>query len=306
MRGPATVELSSTLATGGLLSAVKREVPRYLRGLRHARRTLVILSLALSGCRAQIAPPNPTPELRSLTLITDRATEPLLRELVSTYRRASVLLSWDIQAGDASAVYDWLESGQAPYALTSYLPDDPAANRLWSTPVGQDAIAFVVNAQNSIDSLNAAQLRGVLQGRIDNWQALGRDALPITVVARSASSAAAQLVQDFVLGDRKITRNALLATTDAAVVRLVAGTPGAIGYVPMSYLVNAAGVRPVALDNVLPTPATVGSNQYPLRSPLVILGNQPPGDDDYRAFFAWIQSPEGQAIVRKFVGGLDG
>jgi phosphate transport system substrate-binding protein len=105
-----------------------------------------------------------------------------------------------------------------------------------------------------------------------------------------------------VLGERIVTRAARLATTDQAVIDIVGSDRGAIGYVSMAYVTGR--VRVVPLDGVLPTPDTVSANQYPLRTPIIFVGLRAPNDDGYRAFFAWTQSPEGQAVVKRRYGGL--
>jgi hypothetical protein len=64
-----------------------------LRPFRDARRTIVILSLALAGCRGQVIPASPTPEVVSLRLLTDSATSPLLRDLAASYRPANIVLT---------------------------------------------------------------------------------------------------------------------------------------------------------------------------------------------------------------------
>lgn len=278
-------------------------VTLYQSGLKKAKHTILVLSLALSGCRTQVAPASPTPEITSLRLFTDRATAPLLRDLVSHYRPANVIISWDIHESDPPAILDWLKSDDSTYALTSWLP--PAAwapGGLWATPVGQDAVAFVVNPATPISTLSAAQLRAILQGRVSNWLALGGENVPLTVIARPPESAAAQLVQTMVLGERSTTLNARLATTDAAVVALVGSIPGAFGYISVGYVDDT--VRAVPLDNIPPLPVTITANQYPIRAPILFTGKQPPGDDAYRAFFAWVQSEAGQRIVRQHYGAL--
>jgi ABC-type phosphate transport system substrate-binding protein len=59
---------------------------------------------------------------------------------------------------------------------------------------------------------------------------------------------------------------------------------------------------PVTLSSddqaVAPTPETVGGGEYPLRTPLLVVGPQPPAETGiYRDWFAWMQSEEGQAVV---------
>jgi ABC-type phosphate transport system substrate-binding protein len=63
-------------------------------------------------------------------------------------------------------------------------------------------------------------------------------------------------------------------------------------------------VRALAIEGVLPTPDTLTAAQYPIRAPVQFVGLSAPGDDAYRAFFAWVQSPAGQAVVRLHYGGL--
>jgi phosphate transport system substrate-binding protein len=82
----------------------------------------------------------------------------------------------------------------------------------------------------------------------------------------------------------------------------VRADPNSIGYVSTGYLQE--GVRVVALDGILPTPETLTVGSYALRSPILVVGNAEPADDLYRAFFAWIQSPEGQRLVKRQHGGL--
>jgi phosphate transport system substrate-binding protein len=182
------------------------------------------------------------------------------------------------------------------------VPDQGLDKLLWSTPVGEDGIAIVVHPSNAIADLTAAQLRTIWQGRVANWNALGGANVQLIVVARDETSSAAAILQTMVLGDRRVTRAAQLATTSQAVIDIVSAEPGAIGYVSMGYLSSA--VRAVPLDGTLPTPDTVTGGQYPLRTPILFAGLHEPGNDPYRAFFAWAQSPEGQAVVRRHYGAL--
>jgi phosphate transport system substrate-binding protein len=273
-----------------------------LKPIKGARRTIVILSLALAGCRGPVVPISPSPEVVSIRLLADSATAPLLRDLASSYHPATIVIAWNIEVGEISTVLDWLKTSEAPFALIDYLPAGGFDSTLWSTPVGQDGIAIIVHPSNTIANLTAAQLRAILQGRTANWKLLGGTDLPLVVVTRNDGSSAANLIQTMVLGDRQVTRAARLATTDQAVIDIVASDPGAIGYVSMSYLTSS--VRAVPLDGILATPDTLAANQYPIRTPILFAGLHAPDNDAYRAFFGWVQSPDGQAIVRRHYAGL--
>jgi hypothetical protein len=271
------------------------------RSMKHAKRTLAILTLALAGCQGQIAPADPTPTLSTIRLLIEPSTATLWQNLAAAYRPAHTLIAWQIDTLDWDALSGWLSKGRAPFAMTSYLPTD---SMLWATPVGVDALALIVNSANPIATLSPAQLRALFTGRILSWRELGGLDMPVLPVSRSAGSTEGALFRALVLGDQPVSGAARLALSAAQLIQAVNTTPGAIGYVSMAALnVNAAGVdmtqgiRVVPLDNIMPTARTVGTGAYSLRSTVVFCGPQTPGDDAYRAFFAWVQSPAGQAIV---------
>jgi phosphate transport system substrate-binding protein len=264
--------------------------------VKSAKRTFFILTLALAGCRGQVVPANPTPVTASIRLLAEESTAPLLRGLAAAYKPANTLVAWQIQTGEWQNVSAWLRDRRAPYALTSFLPPD---SQLWSTPIGQEGLAVVVNTANSIANLTPAQLRAIFTGRALNWRELGGADLPIQVVTRPPGSAESAAFDLLIMGERRVIGASQLATTPRRLAELVAATDGAVGILPMRYL-GMEKVRPVAIDNVLPTFETVQANQYPLRMPLLIVGEHAPAaNDPYWSFFAWIQSPAGQAVVNR-------
>ncbi len=271
------------------------------RAVKHAKRTLAILTLALAGCQGPIVPTSPTPTLTTIHLLVEPSAAPLLRELAASYRPAHMLIAWEIESGDLTTLTGWLADGRAPFALTNYLSPD---STLWATPIGQGGLAIIVNANNPIVGLSAEQLRAVFTGRILNWHELGGSDVPIVPISRPEISSNGALFRRFVLGDRLVTGAAQLALSDAAVISAVRADRGAISYVSMGMptldshgIDQADGIRAVPLDGVLPTPSSVGEAKYPLSAPIVFCGPNAPGDDAYRAFFAWIQSPAGQTII---------
>lgn len=273
--------------------------------MRHAKKTLAImsLSLALAGCHSPTLPANPTPAIASIQILADEESVPLLRELAQAYHPPNTLISWRIQSGNWSSMDGWLAEGQGHYALTSYFPE---TSGLWTTPVGQDALAIVVNRSNSIGALTSAQLRAVLTGRMLNWRELGGPDLPISVVARPEGTSSAAAIRALLLGERKVSGSAMLATGIERVTQLVSSVPGSIGYVSQRQS-SAEDVRTIPIDGAFPTITQIQSGQYPLRIPLLFVGKTAPEiSDNYYAFFAWVQSPAGQAIVAQHYADLAG
>jgi ABC-type phosphate transport system substrate-binding protein len=69
----------------------------------------------------------------------------------------------------------------------------------------------------------------------------------------------------------------------------------------MSYLDGR--IRPLRINDVLPTPETVAAALYPLRSTIYLIGLAEP-EGAYLDFLLWAQSPAGQAIVGERYGIL--
>lgn len=195
--------------------------------IKGAKRTIVILSLALAGCRGPVPAASPTPETLSLRLLADHATMPLLRELVSHYHPASSLIAWDIQAANGKTLLGLIENGEIPFALVGFVPRESGVtlDTFWQAPIGVQGIAVIVHPSNPITDLSARQFRAVLQGQIANWADVGGSSSPITVIAQDDASSDTALVQAVVLGDRVISRSALLAPTGQAVVDLISSRP---------------------------------------------------------------------------------
>lgn len=272
---------------------------------RYAKRTLVALSLALVGCRATLPAASPTPETVSLRLLVDSASAPLLRDLASSYRETSALVAWEIITVEPRFALAALASGEVPFAVLSHLPNPRLVEEggsLWATPIGQLGIALIVHPSNTIANLTAAQVRALLRGQVRNWSEVGGTDRPVQVVARPEESSEAATLQGLLLGSGRITRTARLAPSGQGMIDLVSADPNSFGYVASGYL--AEGVRVVAFDGILPTTEAITAGSYALRAPILIVGNAELANDLYRAFFVWIQSPEGQRIVKRYYGGL--
>lgn len=273
---------------------------------RKTKRTLVVVTLALASCRAPMQAPTSTPEVVPLYFVTSSSTDTLLRNLAATYTRENSLVAIVDQAANGTSITVALDpresSNQRLYALTTYLPN---LDNLWAAPLGQDGIAIVVHPRLNLPQLGADDLRRIFTGAVENWIEFGGPDVPITVVSREAESDSRRVFEQLVLGQRRITYNAVLALTDAAMLDVVAQTPGAIGFMSMGLMSGRAGqvrVMPLVGETgempVLPTPLTVGNGTYPLRTPLLIVGTMPPvPGDGYYEFIVWAQQRQAQEII---------
>ncbi|KMY68684.1 hypothetical protein AAU61_03435 [Desulfocarbo indianensis] len=154
----------------------------------------------------------------------------------------------------------------------------------------------VVDRANPVAGLSREQLKDVYAGKINSWRALGGPARPIAVMNRDTNSGSMVLFRLLVMGGGRVRRDALMLASNGAMVQAVAGNPLALGYVGLGYL--EPRLKPLAINGVAASLATVRSGAYPLSRHLYLLtGGRPQGR--VKEFLDFMAGPQGQEIVRR-------
>ena len=136
-------------------------------------------------------------------------------------------------------------------------------------PFAVDALVFVVNADNPVDSLTVEQVQKIYTGEITNWPEVGGDNLEIVDLIEA------------------------VAAYD--------GTHAAIGYTVYYYandMKMADGLKILSIDGVVPCADTIRSGAYPfLNNYYVLTAADLPEDAPAKILYDWILSEEGQKLV---------
>ena len=172
--------------------------------------------------------------------------------------------------------------------------------------VANDAIAVIVNPQNPISELTLEQVSHIYKGELTNWKELGGDDRPIVRLSRETNSGTHVYFLETVirLGSKEdkaiFSADTLLLPSSEGIISEVSDNPNAIGYDGLGYVTK--NVKMIALAKsagepyVLPSAATVISNQYPVsRHLFMYTRGQPEGIE--KDYLEWILSPEAQDIV---------
>lgn len=189
--------------------------------------------------------------------------------------------------GSAAGFADLIR-GDAELAMLARAPDARERDAAWqlgdlSSPdqnfvLALDGVRVLVAADNPLTSLSVAQLRDILSGRLTRWSQLGGADLPIDVQRNTDRSG---------LGDFLRERLSLPATARAAshhihpslaeAAQAVAGHPTALAIVALTTPLPA-GTRALAIADggiaVLPTPASIRGEDYPLVQRYSLYGGQ--------------------------------
>lgn len=266
-----------------------------------AKRTLAIVALTttLVSCSGQEVPATtPTMASESLQVYSTTATFPLMLELTSSYIQLEPFITFDTRQGNYENMAAALLNDEMPYFISNYLP---AESDFWAAPIGQDSIAIITDPDIGVTDLSSDELRAIYQGRINTWSELGGPEQDIIVFSRENGSGTRAQFDRMVMGFRPTTSTARIAPSSRRMLESVAATSGGIGYISMGHI--NASVTPLTIDGITLTIETVSSARYPLRSMIFIVGQTEP-TDEYRRFFGWIQSPEGQRIVGQLYAPL--
>ena len=260
---------------------------------------LLLLLSACGGSDRVTPPPLATTAPRALLNVgvSDNA-EPLTPALASAYEVETERASVNFVAGNNEALFRDLSSEQLDAILVHHIPETSEA---WFSPVALDGLVVVVHPQNAVGSLTMAQIQGLFSGEIGDWSAVGGADLAVVPYGRERGDGSRTLFGRRVMGARPVSINTVIHSDGQSLLEAIAGDEAAIGYTMMGALDDT--VRAIAVDGIAPTPATAATQAYPLTMPLYFVANMEP-QGELRAFLAWLQSPEGQAIVSEKVGSV--
>lgn len=250
---------------------------------------ILLLLLFLVGCRGG-------GEGRGITLAGSTSVEPFAELLAERYvaeHPASAAIN--VQGGGSSAGIQAAQSGSAEIGMSSrWLKEEERG--LETILIARDAIAIIVHPSNPLSDLALNQVREIFTGRIENWASLGGSDRPITVVTREEGSGTRGAFEGLVMGEERITLASLRQDSNGAVRVMVAGDPGAIGYISLGIVDER--VKPVSIEGVFPSQETVSSEAYGLVRPfLFLVRGEPQGLA--KEFIEYVLSPSGQEILEE-------
>jgi len=143
------------------------------------------------------------------------------------------------------------------------------ADKLVDHKVCLIGVAVIVNADvaATVSNLTKDQLKGIFAGAIANWKDVGGPDESITIVNRPSSSGTRALFVKWALdGQTDVEGDASLQTDDSnALLATIGSTKGTIGYLALSYLVNAnENISKVQIGGVDATYDNIYNNTYPV------------------------------------------
>ncbi len=243
----------------------------------------------------------------SVTASGSTALAPLVEAVAKDYQARCPGASITVNLGGSKTGLSQVESGAVQIGDSDVF----AAKTQTDLVDHQVAVVIFAVAINSnvtgVKNLTTAQIKGIYDGSIKNWNQVGGPNLPIVVVSRPASSGTRATFQQYVLGGPETVSGPSSLTTDSTgtVIQNIKSTSGAIGYAALGP-VSEAGLTLVSIDGNAPTPALVKNNTYKFWNIEHMYTKGQP-TQLAQALIDYMQSPQGKQIQasQKFVPIVD-
>lgn len=235
----------------------------------------------------------------TVTMAGSTSMEKLANSLKEAFGAKYPGISVTAEFTGSSAGIESLEAGSVDIGNSSReLSDDEKSQGIVENVVAIDGIAVITDTANDVTKISSDDLAKVYTGEITNWKELGGQDEAIVVVGREAASGTRGAFEELLdIKDQCKYANELDST--GAVLAKVASTPGSIGYISLDVLDDS--VSALAIDDVEATEDNIVAGKYKLSRPFVMAtkGEISEQSEAVQTFFDYIQSDEGQEVIKK-------
>ena len=244
------------------------------------------------------------------------ANIPMMAQIRSSFLNEDIVESQNQSLNVTTTDYAWrnLIDGNAdlllvyePSAETKKVIDDSKV-KLKVTPIGVDALVFIVNQKNKVKNLTTEQIRNIYSGKITNWKELGGDDANIEAYQRVLNSGSQTLFLNLVMKD--------VEPVDAPTKYRIEGMEGlietlasynnsgnALGYSVFYYakkMYSVPGLELISVDGIMPSDETIGSGEYPfLNQYYLVIREDTKEDSETMRLYNYILSEEGKEDIKK-------
>jgi phosphate transport system substrate-binding protein len=206
--------------------------------------------------------------------------------------------------------YVTLMEGKTDVILVARGPSDAevkAAKELGVTfdarRVALDALVFLVNVQNPLNSLRQQDARSIYAGRTTDWRDVGGTHGQINAYQRDDQSGSQELLKALVMKDlAPMDVPQMVLTTMGGPIDVTQEDPQGIGYSVYYYATTIypyGQIKLLSIDGIPPTSATIASRAYPLIAEVyVVVRADLPKDSPTLRIRDWLLSEAGQTVVK--------
>jgi phosphate transport system substrate-binding protein len=237
----------------------------------------LILTFALAACgqknndngaSSTASDSNAAADLTGSILATgSSALQPLVDQASKKFMDKNTGVSVQVQAGGSGTGLTQVSEGQADIGNSDVFAEEKLdadkATELVDHQVAVVGIAAVVNPEVTVDNLTKQQLIDIFTGKITNWKDVNGNDQAIQIINRPSSSGTRATFEKYALGMKtEDLKGSIQEDSSGTVKKLVAETPGAIGYLALSYLDDS--IKAVKYEGIEAIEDNVANGTYPV------------------------------------------
>lgn len=213
-----------------------------------------------------------------ITVVGSSTIAPLIGEIAKRFEQGRPGTRVDVQAGGSARGLIDVRQGTAQIGMVSRAlkPDEADLARVL---IGRDGLGIIVHSANPIRTITKPDVVAIFSGKVSNWKQLGGADVPITVVSKAEGRSTLEIFsQYFGLPYREIRAKVVIGDNQQG-IQMVAGAPGAIGYVSIGAAeyeaAHGTAIRLLAFDGHVPSTSNVASGSYPITRELNLVFKAP-------------------------------
>ena len=234
----------------------------------------------------------------TVTLAGSTSMQKLCEAMIESFEEAYPDITVTAEYTGSGAGLEALAGGKTDIGNASRsLKDGEKQSGAVENIVAIDGIAVITHKDSVVSDLTAQQLTDIYTGKITNWKDLGGGDEAIVVLGREAGSGTRGAFEELLKIEDQCAYAQELDSTGGVLAK-VAATPGSIGYVSLDVVDDT--VKALSLDGVAPTEENIVAGSYKLSRPFVMatLGTIEEQNDLVKTWFNYVQSDEGQAVIK--------
>jgi phosphate binding protein len=204
----------------------------------------------------------------SITLMGSTALQPLAEQAANQFMAKNPEAKVLVQGGGSGTGLAQVAQGGADIGNSDIFAEEKEGidpKSLVDHKVCVVGFAAVVNPEVTVSNLTQKQLIDIYSGKITNWKNVGGPNQKIVIINRPKSSGTRATFKKYALnGIEEVEGLALTEDSSGTVRKTIAETPGAIGYLALSYV--DVTVRALNFNGVPATKTNITNGKYPVWS----------------------------------------
>lgn len=223
--------------------------------------------VALAGCGGKDAKQgeNKAQQLSgNITAVGSTAMQPLVEQAATQFMSKNPNVRIVVQGGGSGTGLTQVSQGAANIGNSDIFAEEKSgvdASQLADNQICVVGMAAVVNPAITVDNLTKQQLVDIFTGKTTNWKSVGGPDQKVVLVNRPKASGTRATFKKYALGGAEEAAG-IEEDSSGTVRKIIKETPGAIGYLALSYLDGS--VKAIKLDGVEPTKESIITGKFPV------------------------------------------